>query len=139
MKKYSRQRELILQSLKNRVDHPTAEMLYTDLKVQMPEIGIATVYRNLSDLCEMGEIVKLKSQIGPDRFDGNKEEHIHFECKECHEIEDIFLHEGQSRKIDNEIKRLSENIGAECQSANIWLSGLCKKCKKLISINLMRQ
>ena len=73
MKKYSRQRELILQSLRNRVDHPTAEMLYTDLKTQMPEMGIATVYRNLSDLCEMGEIVKLKSDLGPARFDGNKE------------------------------------------------------------------
>ena len=139
MKKYSRQRELILQSLKNRVDHPTAEMLYTDLKNQMPEIGIATVYRNLSDLCEMGEIVKLKSQLGPDRFDGNKEEHIHFECKKCHEIEDIFIRDGQSKKIDNEIKRLSENIGAECQNANIWLSGLCKKCKKLAGINLVQK
>ncbi len=134
MKKYSRQRELILQSLRNRVDHPTAEMLYTDLKTQMPEIGIATIYRNLSDLCEMGEITKLKSNIGADRFDGNKEEHIHFECNECHEIEDIFIHEGQSKKIDNEIKRLSENIGAECENANIWLTGLCKKCKKLASI-----
>lgn len=136
MKKYSRQRELILQSLRNRVDHPTAEMLYTDLKNQMLEIGIATVYRNLSDLCEMGEIVKIKSQLGPDRFDGNKEEHIHFECRECHEIEDIYIHEHQTKKIDNEIKRLSENIGAECEDANIWLSGLCKKCKRLTDINL---
>ena len=41
MKKYSRQRELILNSLKSRMDHPTAEILYADLKKQMPEIGIA--------------------------------------------------------------------------------------------------
>lgn len=130
MKKYSKQRELILQSLKNRMDHPTAEMLYTDLKAQMPEIGIATIYRNLSDLCEMGEIIKIKSQTGPDRFDGNKKQHIHFECNECHKIEDIFINEGQSKKIDNEIKKLSEDIGAECENANIWLTGLCNKCKK---------
>ena len=135
MKKYSKQRELILKSLRNRIDHPTAEMLYSDLKNQMPEIGIATIYRNLSDLCEMGEIVKLKSKIGPDRFDGNKEEHIHFECNECHDIEDIFVHDNQTKKIDNEIKRLSENIDAECNGANIWLYGLCKKCKKLAKIN----
>ena len=32
--------------------------------------------------------MKLKSKLGPDRFDGNKEEHIHSECNECHEIED---------------------------------------------------
>ena len=134
MKKYSRQRELILQSLKNRMDHPTAEMLYSDLKTQMPEIGIATVYRNLSDLCEIGEIVKIKAQIGggADRFDAIKEEHIHFECNECHEIEDILIHETQSKKIDDEIKILSKKVGAECQNANIWLTGLCKKCKKVL-------
>lgn len=134
MKKYSKQRELILQSLKNRMDHPTAEMLYTDLKAQMPEIGIATVYRNLSDLCEMGEIIKIKSQIGPDRFDGNKKEHIHFECNECHEIEDIYIHKEQNIKINDEIKKLSKNIGAECKNANIWLTGLCKKCKEQVNV-----
>lgn len=134
MKKYSKQRELILKSLRNRVDHPTAEALYTDLKTQMPEIGIATVYRNLSDLCEIGEITKLKSNTGADRFDGNKEEHIHFECRKCHEIEDIFINEGQSKKISNEIKKLSEDIGAECESANICLTGLCKKCKKIVCL-----
>ena len=54
MKKYSKQRELILDSLRKRKDHPTAERLYLDLKKEMPELGIATVYRNLSDLCEEG-------------------------------------------------------------------------------------
>lgn len=135
MKKYSKRRELILQSLKNRMDHPTAEMLYTDLKEQMPGIGIATIYRNLSDLCEMGEIIKIKSQTGPDRFDGNKKEHIHFECNKCHEIEDIFINDRQCKKIDNEIKKLSKDIEAECENANIWLTGLCKKCKKLADIS----
>ncbi|MFR0822771.1 MAG: Fur family transcriptional regulator [Clostridia bacterium] len=131
MKKYSRQRELILQSLKKRVDHPTAETLYADLKVQMPEIGIATVYRNLADLCETGDIIKIKSKSGPDRFDGNPEPHIHFECDECHEIYDIFIQDNQTKKIDNEIKRLAENIDAQSHTSNIWIYGLCKKCKVL--------
>lgn len=134
MKKYSKQRELILKSLENRMDHPTSEMLYNDLKNQMPEIGIATVYRNLADLCEMGKIVKIKSKIGPDRFDANMQEHIHFECEMCHEIEDIYIHDLQTKKINNEIKRLAENIDAECSTSNIYLYGLCKKCKKLVNI-----
>lgn len=136
MKKYSKQRELILKSLKNRMDHPTAEMLYNDLKNQMPEIGIATVYRNLSDLSEMGEIIKIKCKIGPDRFDAYKEEHIHFECNMCHEIEDIYIRDDQTRKINNEMKRLAENIDAEANASNIWLYGLCKKCKRLANITL---
>lgn len=135
MKKYSRQREMILQSLRNRVDHPTAETLYADIKTQMPEIGIATVYRNLSDLCETGQIVKIKSKNGPDRFDGNPEPHIHFECNSCHEIYDIYIHDVQTKKMDNEIQRLAENIGAEAESSNIWIYGFCKKCKLLKNIN----
>lgn len=130
MKKYSKQRELILESLKNRKDHPTAEMLYKDLKIQMPEIGIATIYRNLSDLCEMGEITKIKSKLGPDRFDGNKEEHMHFECTKCHNIEDIFVDNKQSKKIKEDIKELSKKVDAYCDKTNIWLYGLCKKCRE---------
>ena len=61
MKKYSKQRELILDSLRKRKDHPTAERLYLDLKNEMPELGIATVYRNLSDLCEEGKIIRIKN------------------------------------------------------------------------------
>ena len=62
MKKYSKQRELILESLRHRKDHPTAEKLFIDLKKTMPELGIATVYRNLTDLCEDGQISKIKSK-----------------------------------------------------------------------------
>ena len=80
MKKYSRQRELVLNSLRNRTDHPTAEILYNDLKNEMPGIGIATIYRNLAELCESGSITKIKSNTGADRYDGKIEPHIHFEC-----------------------------------------------------------
>lgn len=135
MKKYSRQRELVLKSLKTRVDHPTAETLYADLKNQMPGIGIATVYRNLTDLCETGEIIKIKSKVGPDRFDGNVEPHIHFECDACHEFYDIEMNESQTKKINNEIARLSENIDAETITTMIGIVGLCKKCKVLTRLN----
>lgn len=129
MRNYSKQRELILETLKNRVDHPTAETLYKDVKMQMPEIGIATVYRNLSALCESEKIVKLKSKIGPDRFDATLTPHAHFECNKCHEIYDILINDSQTKKIDNEIQRLAENIDAEFDSSNIHIYGLCKKCK----------
>ncbi len=56
MKKYSKQRELILDSLRKRKDHPTAEKALFGFKNEMPELGIATVYRNLSDLCEEGKL-----------------------------------------------------------------------------------
>lgn len=129
MKKFSKQRELILNSLKSRTDHPTADTLFIDLKKQMPEIGIATVYRNLAELCEEGQIIKIKSKIGPDRFDGNTMPHIHFECNNCGNVFDIFLYEKQIKELDNEIQKLAKTIGAQSQGANIAIQGLCKNCK----------
>ena len=71
MKKFSKQRELILNSLKSRKDHPTAETLFWDLKKEMPNLGIATIYRNLQNLYKEGEIAKIKTKDGIDRYDGN--------------------------------------------------------------------
>lgn len=130
MKKYSRQREGLLKSLKERTDHPTAEMLYIDLKRQIPEIGIATIYRNLADLCEEGFIIRIKSHSGKDRYDGNILPHIHFECNKCLEIEDIFLYEEEIKKLDNEIKEVTKTIEAEATHSTIMINGVCKHCKQ---------
>ena len=48
--RYYKQRVLILNNLKNRYDHPTAEMIYQDLKVDYPHLSLGTVYRNLNQL-----------------------------------------------------------------------------------------
>ena len=130
MRKYSKQRELILNSLRNRKDHPTAEKLYLDLKNEMPELGIATVYRNLSDHCEEGKIIRIKTASGPDKFDGNTMPHIHFECKECGDIIDIVLFENQVKQLDNDLKIFAKQINAEVEDSEITITGLCKKCKK---------
>lgn len=129
MKKYSKQRELILNSLRTRTDHPTAERLYSDLKNEMPEIGIATIYRNLSYLCEEGEIIKIKTSSGPDRFDGNKMPHIHFECINCGNITDIILAQEQIKQLDNDLEKIVKKIDAVINGSDITITGLCKKCK----------
>lgn len=129
MKKYSKQRELILDSLKNRKDHPTAEKLFIDLKKQMPELGIATVYRNLNELCNEQNIVRLKTKTGPDRYDGNILPHIHLECKKCGEIIDICLNSEDIDKIHKDIEKISNEAEVNLDSAEIYINGLCKSCK----------
>lgn len=130
MKKYSRQRELILQYLQNRMDHPTAETLYLDLKKECPTIGIATVYRNLVELCEEKKILKIKTEEGIDRFDGNMLEHIHFICENCHEVQDIFLSEKEIHGLKNEMKHHVETIDASYEETQITIKGICKQCRQ---------
>lgn len=128
MKKNSKQREAIINSLKNRKDHPTAEELFLDLKNKMPEIGIATIYRNLQNLYQDGEIIKIKTRDGIDRYDGNIEPHIHFECVKCGKVSDISLANEQMNKLDSDMKTLAKKIGAHQEYFSIIINGVCKNC-----------
>lgn len=132
MKKYSKQRQIIIESLKSRRDHPTAEKLFIDLKEQMPELGIATVYRNLTELCSEGMITKIKSKAGADRYDANEMPHIHFECKKCGELEDIYVAQEQINQIEMITNQLAKEKELKYEDAEIYLNGLCKKCKEII-------
>ena len=89
--KYSKQREAIKSFLVGRYDHPTAETVYLGIKQEFPNISLGTVYRNLSLLSDIGEIQKLSTGIGPDRFDGNAAPHYHFICTRCGRVLDIDL------------------------------------------------
>ena len=68
MIKYSRQRESIVNFLASRTDHPTAETIYQNIKKEFPNISLGTVYRNLSLLEEIGEIIKISTGVGPDHY-----------------------------------------------------------------------
>lgn len=56
--KYSRQRESIKEFLRSRTDHPTADTVYENLRQIYPNISLGTVYRNLSLLSDIGEILE---------------------------------------------------------------------------------
>lgn len=87
--KYSRQRECIRNFLADRYEHPTAETVYMNVKKDFPNISLGTVYRNLSLLAELGEITKISTGIGPDRFDGNTAPHYHVICNSCGKVMDL--------------------------------------------------
>ncbi|MDD6157739.1 MAG: transcriptional repressor [Lachnospiraceae bacterium] len=89
MVKYSRQRECILNNLRSRRDHPTADMVYESVREELPKISLGTVYRNLSLLAERGQILKISANAGADRFDGFMEPHNHFICRCCGKVEDM--------------------------------------------------
>ena len=87
--KYSRQRESILKYLLSTKCHPTAETVYQNILAENPNISLGTVYRNLTLLTELGEIRKITSFDGPDRFDGNTMPHYHFICRKCGTVADL--------------------------------------------------
>ena len=125
MIKHSRQREAILLNLSKRYDHPTAETVYLDIKREFPNISLGTVYRNLSLLSDLGEIQKISTGAGPDRFDGNPKPHYHFLCRSCQCVMDIPMAE------QTDINRIAaKTFPGTIEGSITQFFGLCPECMK---------
>ena len=124
--KFSKQRELILNEVMNSHIHPTADIIYTNLKKENPGLSLGTVYRNLSQLTEHGYISKLSIPNESDRFDKNVKPHAHLVCEKCNNIFDI-----ESSSISNFLSNLSTEQGINILKYDIILNGICKNCKNL--------
>jgi Fur family peroxide stress response transcriptional regulator len=125
MIKYSRQRESIKNFLMNRTDHPTAETIYENLRMEYPRISLGTVYRNLSLLSELGEIQTIATGVGPDRFDGNAMPHYHFICKRCGAVIDLRLQELEHINL-----LAQHDFSGDIEGHTVFFYGTCEKCKR---------
>ena len=75
--KHSKQRDAIKNFLMTRKDHPTADVVYTKVREEFPNISLGTVYRNLTLLSEIGEITRIRVGDGIDHFDADISLHYH--------------------------------------------------------------
>ena len=125
MLKYSRQRESIKNFLATRYDHPTAETVYLSIREEFPNISLGTVYRNLSLLSELGEIKKLSTGVGPDRFDGNTNPHYHFICNKCGSVLDLDVD-----RLDHINVLAGQHFGGEIEGHLTYFYGKCPACKE---------
>ncbi|WP_459838163.1 Fur family transcriptional regulator [Halanaerobaculum tunisiense] len=109
-RRMTKQRKKILEVLKGTTCHPTADWIYKEVKKEIPNISLGTIYRNLNVLQEMGKIQELNYGSDYSRFDGNPENHYHFTCLECGAVLDVELEVDQSLnqmvadRIDGEVK-----------------------------------
>ena len=121
--KYSRQREAIKEFMMSRKDHPTADVVYMNVRKEFPNISLGTVYRNLSFLAENGQILKISTGIGPDRFDGFTNLHNHFICKSCGNVMDLDYIPSETI-----IEKASNDFDEEIEECEMQFFGKCRKC-----------
>lgn len=120
--KYSKQREAIKNYLSSTYDHPTADTVYLNVKQEFPNISLGTVYRNLNLLSDLGEVLKISTPNGGDRFDGHTHQHYHFCCTCCGnvldlEVEDVnFVNEAASKNFDGQIEGHSIMFYGKCSN-----------------------
>lgn len=126
-KRMTKQRKKILEVLKNTTCHPTADWIYDEVKKDIPNISLGTVYRNLNVLAEMGEIRVLEYGSNYSRYDGNPKQHYHFSCEECENVFDIDL------DIDLDLNEsAAKKTTFKIFSHRLEFSGLCSDCQQEI-------
>ena len=122
---YSRQRELILDTLKSNVVHPTAEYLYTILKEKEPNISLATLYRNLNQLAENGVIKKIDGLDTSSHYYHNTRAHYHFICDNCKRVFDV-----SADVAPDIVEKTEAQTGFIVKSHDIIFNGICRDCLK---------
>lgn len=118
----SKQRDAIYAELASRSDHPTAEQIYFSLKPEMPNISLATVYRNLRKLTEMGKIITLYTDTS-DHFDATVKPHYHLYCTKCNRIYDLDM--PLIPEIDVAAEQCEEG---KINSYSLVFHGICRHC-----------
>ena len=107
-----------------RHDHPTADVVYTNIKMEYPNISLGTVYRNLQLLTDMGELQKVRVGDGIDHFDADTTPHYHFACNGCGAIIDLDMD-----AIDYINDIASKSFDGTIMGHSLTFNGLCSRCK----------
>ena len=126
--KYSRQREAIKEFMMTRKDHPTADIVYMNVRKEFPNISLGTVYRNLTLLSDMGELLRLRVGDGVDHFDATTTPHYHFICKDCGAVTDLDL---PTMHSINAIA--DESFNGRIDGHVSYFYGICEHCLTKIS------
>ena len=126
MKRYSKQREVVLEILRATKLHPNATTIYECAREVIPNISLGTVYRNLSELSSAGDILAFKAFDGSEHYDATCEPHPHLCCTACRQIVDLDI-----PFVEDFAKKSAEHTGAEIENHNIVFYGKCSDCCKI--------
>jgi Fur family peroxide stress response transcriptional regulator len=120
--KITPQRVAVYEVLLNRENHPTVEEVYNEIKKRYPFVSLATVYRTVETLEDLGFVKRVAYWGGSVRYDANVEDHHHLICTKCGAIKDVRL------DINWQAPEQMEGYKVEKYSLNIY--GVCPACQK---------
>lgn len=120
------QRIAILKAFLQSQDHPSVEQVYEEVKVNFPTTSLATVYKTVNLLKEIGEILEIGFSDGRNRYDGNKPyPHPHLICTQCKKITDPLVN-----LLDQITSEVAITTGYRIDSHQVEFFGVCPSCQK---------
>jgi Fur family peroxide stress response transcriptional regulator len=119
------QRRVILETILQRDDHPTADQIYDAVQEQIPQLSRTTVYRVLDTFLELGVIRRVHHTGAMARFDGMIRRHHHLVCTHCNKIIDF-----DDESLDQLPLPKRKLQGFEVKDFSVQFSGVCADCRK---------
>jgi Fe2+ or Zn2+ uptake regulation protein len=123
--KLTPQREAVLQVIREREDHPTANEIFQAARLRLPAISYATVYNSLRFLKEAGLVHEINFGDGASRYDREMDRHDHAICNDCGKLVDFDL--PQAAELIQAAARKSK---FKAESVHLTLRGQCPECRK---------
>lgn len=118
----------ILQILENQIDehHLTAEKVYKILLSEDEDIGLATVYRVLTQFEAAGLVTRHHFEGGNSVFELAKgDHHDHILCMKCGKVDEF-----TDEFIEARQREIAEKLGYELTDHSLYLYGYCSACRK---------
>lgn len=120
------QRIAIFKILAASSGHPSVENIYKQVKPIFPTTSLATVYKNVTLLKELGEVLELAFSNDSSRYDGNRPHpHPHLICIKCKKILDPDL--ASLKEVTSE---LAQETGFKIVDHRLDFFGICSECQK---------
>lgn len=110
-------------------EHLTAEEIYDYVKERCPEIGLATVYRTVQMLEELGIVGRLDLNDGCSRYEllhsDEQHRHHHLVCNSCNKVIEV-----QDDLLDELEQEVEKNYKFKILDHCVKFFGLCKECQE---------
>jgi Fur family peroxide stress response transcriptional regulator len=120
------QRTAILKVLVSSIEHPTVERIYEQVKADFPTTSLATVYKTVTLLKDLNEVLELGFPEGSNRYDGQKPyPHPHVICIQCKKIVDPDL-----SGLADMTSELKQETGFQIITHRLDFFGVCPSCQK---------
>jgi Fur family peroxide stress response transcriptional regulator len=119
------QRLAILNVLAASEGHPSVEQIYARVKTDFPTTSLATVYKNVSLMKSLGEVLELGFSDDSNRYDGNNPyPHPHLVCTHCKKIIDPDL-----SSLQDLTQELVRETGFRILNHRMDFFGICPECQ----------
>ena len=121
----TRQRRVILDELKSMKTHPTADELFHNVRRRIPNISLATIYRNLKQMAQAGIINEMRTTGSQRRYEGKADNHYHLMCVNCGRVDDAPVPPDQHLQ-----EAVDRTTGYTIIAHRIQFLGICPRCRQ---------